>query len=508
MKYSEEKLIIQTKKHSPLRFSMHLLIVLLFLFGGSLFAQNPQSEVTRKTARRIDTSKLTTEFTILHVIDQVRKAHPLQEAAKLNSGIGSAYLLSKKGAFDPYLVLNTREKNFGGKQYYQGTESRLSIPTFSPISGEIGFEDWQGSFTNPELNTGSNGQQYVGLNISVLKGLITDQRRTDLRKARLFNEQSQFEQQYMLNQTASEIWSDYIEWYISYQELESLRMGVTLTTQRQLALRELFMSGGCNGMDTLENSIQLNLFKARLKQEELNLFKTRLSMSKHLWNLDNSSKNSVYLPLELNDSTLPTSEGLNFLDSAFAQSLKLNNVLSNVPYLNILESKVNQKELEVKLKQQDLLPKLDLKFQTLSSGLGSTSFDLNNQRFGVSFASPLFLRKELGNLKLAKFDFRQMQLEYQFKQNETQLKIKSLKYQVQNNRELLKQYNAIAQGYKELYEMEKEKFFNGDGSVFLINTRELRYLDAQIKSIEQEKKYLKSIVEFLNATGEIQYSVF
>ena len=56
--------------------------------------------------------------------------------------------------------------------------------------------------------------------------------------------------------------------------------------------------------------------------------------------------------------------------------------------------------------------------------------------------------------------------------------------------------------------MEKEKFFNGDGSVFLINTRELRYLDAQIKSIEQEKKYLKSIVEFLNATGEIQYSVF
>jgi hypothetical protein len=56
--------------------------------------------------------------------------------------------------------------------------------------------------------------------------------------------------------------------------------------------------------------------------------------------------------------------------------------------------------------------------------------------------------------------------------------------------------------------MEKEKFNNGDGTIFLLNTRELRFLDAQIKSIEQEKKYIKSIVEYLNATGEIQYSVF
>lgn len=508
MNQSQEKIIIRTIEYRASKFWMDSILIFLFLFGGCLFAQNPTIELNRRIDRSLDTSKQTLEYSILNVIERVRGAHPLQEAAKLNSDLGSAYLLSKKGAFDPYLVLNTREKNFGGKQYYQGTESKLSIPTFSPISAEIGFDDWQGNFTNPELNTGQNGQQYVGLNVALLKGLITDQRRTDLRKARLFNEQSQFEQKFILNQTASEIWADYIEWYVSYKELESLKMGVSLTTQRQLALRELFLSGGCNGMDTLENSIQLNVFKARLNQEEVNLFKSRLSMSKHLWNLDNSSTNSRYIPLELSDSVLPSSIGLNFLDSAFANSLKISNVLSNVPYLNILESKVNQKELEVKLKRQDLLPKLDLKFQTLSSGFGSSDFNFNNQRFGVSFSSPLFLRKELGNLKMAKFDFRQIELEYQFKQNETQLKIKSLKFQVQNNRELLKQYNAIAQGYKELYEMEKEKFFNGDGSVFLINTRELRFLDAQIKSIEQEKKYLKSIVEFLNATGEIQYSVF
>ncbi len=475
-------------------------IFFFFFFGGSFFGI--------KLNAQFDTLNNRSEFTILHAIEQVRISHPLQEVAKLNADFGSAYLLSKKGAFDPYLALNVREKNFSGKQYYQGTESKLSLPTFSPVSGEMGFDNWQGSFTNPELNTGLNGQQYIGLNISLLKGLITDQRRTELQKARLFKEQTLFEQKNILNQTASEIWLDYIDWYLYYREVESLKFGVELTTQRQIALRELFFSGGCNGMDTLENSIQLNLFKARLQQGEVNLYKAKLTMSKHLWRKEENSKQYNYTPLEIADTIFPSALGLNFLDSAFSTSLKIADVLDNVPYLNVLESKVNQKELEMRLRKQDILPKLDLKYQLLSAGLGSTDFDLNNQRFGIAFSSPLFLRKELGNYRMAKYDFKQMELEYKFKENEVRLKIKSLKFQVQNNRELYKQFNDIANGYRQLYEMEREKFSNGDGTVFLINTRELRFLDSQLKSIEQQRKYLNSVVEFLNATGEIQYSIF
>jgi outer membrane protein TolC len=477
--------------------------ILCLLFGGSLFGQIANIQKDRSAD-----SNSSSELTILHLIQQVRNAHPLKEVAQLNSDFGSAYLLAKRGAFDPYLVLNTREKNFNGKQYYQGTEGKLTLPTFSPISGEIGYDEWNGTFINPELNTGSNGLQYIGLNISILKGLITDQRRTELRKAKLFNQQSQAEQRLMLSQTACEIWSDYLEWYIAYKEVQALEMGVSLTSQRQIALRELFYSGGCNGMDTLENSIQLNLFKARLQQESVNLFKAKLTVSKHLWSIKNENSINTYSPLEIAESVNPSSVGLVFLDSAFNNSLKSAEIIKNVPYLNVLENKVSQKDLEAVLKKQEILPKLDLKLQTISGGLGSTDFNFNNQRFGVSFSSPLFLRKEIGNYKMAKYEFKQLELEFAFKQNETKLKIQALRFQVNNYKDLLNQYNSIAQGYRNLYEMEKEKFNNGDGTIFLLNTRELRFLDAQIKSIEQEKKYIKSIVEYLNATGEIQYSVF
>jgi outer membrane protein TolC len=245
-----------------------------------------------------------------------------------------------------------------------------------------------------------------------------------------------------------------------------------------------------------------------LQQESVNLFKAKLTVSKHLWSIKNENSTNTYSPLEIAEDVNPSSVGLVFLDSAFNNSLKSAEIIKNVPYLNVLENKVSQKDLEAKLKKQEILPKLDLKLQTISGGLGSTDFNFNNQRFGVSFSSPLFLRKEIGNYKMAKYEFKQLELEFAFKQNETKLKIQALRFQVNNYKDLLNQYNSIAQGYRNLYEMEKEKFNNGDGTIFLLNTRELRFLDAQIKSIEQEKKYIKSIVEYLNATGEIQYSVF
>jgi virulence-associated protein VapD len=57
----------------------------------------------------------------------------------------------------------------------------------------------------------------------------------------------------------------------------------------------------------------------------------------------------------------------------------------------------------------------------------------------------------------------------------------------------------VENGYRDLYLMEKDKFENGDGSIFLLNTRENRYLTAKIKRIEQHSKYLKSVVEYLRA---------
>ena len=52
--------------------------------------------------------------------------------------------------------------------------------------------------------------------------------------------------------------------------------------------------------------------------------------------------------------------------------------------------------------------------------------------------------------------------------------------------------------------MEIKKFESGDGTIFLLNSRETRYLEAKLKTIEQFGKYMISLTEYFRVLGTIQ----
>jgi hypothetical protein len=51
--------------------------------------------------------------------------------------------------------------------------------------------------------------------------------------------------------------------------------------------------------------------------------------------------------------------------------------------------------------------------------------------------------------------------------------------------------------------MEIKKFESGDGTIFLLNSRESKYLDAKLKTIEQFGKYMISLTEYFRVMGTI-----
>ena len=79
----------------------------------------------------------------------------------------------------------------------------------------------------------------------------------------------------------------------------------------------------------------------------------------------------------------------------------------NHPELAVYNFKLNALVVERKLKFQELLPKIDLKYNQLGKGydLASTAtktlFD-NNYRYGISFSMPLRLSSGRGEYKMAK----------------------------------------------------------------------------------------------------------
>ena len=54
---------------------------------------------------------------------------------------------------------------------------------------------------------------------------------------------------------------------------------------------------------------------------------------------------------------------------------------------------------------------------------------------------------------------------------------------------------------------EKIKFDNGESSLFLINTRETKWLEAELKLIEYQLKYTKNIFSLIYLKGNLDYSL-
>lgn len=453
-----------------------------------------------------DSSKVLKTLKIAELLSKIESAHPLVHAYRFESKIGKASLLASRGEFDPRFVVQTSEKETGQLPYYSRESFELKLPTATPLQFETGVESGRGSFVNPELYTPSGGLSYAGVSLPILKGLITDSRRTTLAKAKTLRSQTIEIQKIQLLELSQSIWKDYLDWLIAHEQEKAYLTGVALSTERQEALRIMFEAGGCNGMDTLENFIQLELFQTLAKEWNANTFKQRLQLSRHLWDLD--LKNDTWKPLLISEDVVPDLGGIEVLDSLFKNALLAPLDLLQLPDLKNIEWEVEQKRLDLRLKKWDLLPQFDIKYQQLFKGVYQEYQFGQDRRFGLHVSAPLFLRKERGDYLISKFEFTQKNDLFRFKTNETGLKINALKQQVNLYKDVYVQLKNIEKGYLTLFELEREKFDSGDGTIFLLNTRENRYLNAKIKTIEQLSKYQHSIIDFLRETGTLSHSIF
>jgi hypothetical protein len=62
---------------------------------------------------------------------------------------------------------------------------------------------------------------------------------------------------------------------------------------------------------------------------------------------------------------------------------------------------------------------------------------------------------------------------------------------------------SMVTNHRSLLAAENNKFRNGESSLFLVNSRELKYIDAQIKQFELESKLNSVRAKLLAAAGAL-----
>ena len=420
-------------------------------------------------------------LTLQEYLGYVKEFHPIAKQARLATSSAEAKLLKARGAFDPKIQVDFAKKEFKNTEYYNNLNASFKVPTWYGVEFKADYENNSGVFLNPQNNTSDEDLYGVGVNLSLAKGLLINDRMATLKKAKLYTKQAKAEQQLLVNKVLFNSILTYFKWLKNYKTKLTYDTYLTNAQSRFENVKTNFELGDKSAIDTLEAKINLKNRKLDLEKSKIAYIKSRLELSNYLW-LEND------IPLELKESVIPDNNTLNFSESILnISNLNINeNTINDNPKIQSLYFKKERFKIDKKLKTNNLLPKIDFQYNFLTSERRLNSINTSNFKTGLNISIPLFLRKERGDLRLSKlklkdidFDLASNKITLQNKIRGTFQEIASYKKQQNILKELVNDYNDLVLG-------ETRKFNLGESSLFLVNYREVKWIETQLKLIETE----------------------
>ncbi len=429
----------------------------------------------------IDTLKLN----FREYLGYVKKYHPIAKQAELVLAIGEANLMKARGGFDPKVEIDYDRKKFKGTEYYDRLNATFKIPTWYGIELKGNFEQTDGQFLNPDETLPEDGLYSAGVSFSLGRGFLANDRMATLRKAKFFREQSVADRDLLVNEILYAASIAYFDWLQAYNSKEIFKQFLDNAEIRFAAVKARALSGDIASIDTVEAKIAFQNRALSLTQAEVTFRNKSLELSNFLWMADN-------VPLELEENVIPDTSLQNEIDSALEiLGLPLDSfTIENHPKIISLGLKIDQLIIDRRLKTNQLLPKIDLEYNFLTETPELiNSLESESYKAGVNISLPLFLRKERGALKLAKFKLRDAEYEYSSATVSITNKILAIYNELDSYEEQNKLVFDIVNNYGILLNGEERKFSFGESSLFLINSRENTLIDARLKQNELQNKF-------------------
>ena len=440
--------------------------------------------------QEIDTTQI---FSLEKYLTWVRAYHPVMQQAGLLENKADARLLEARGGFDPKLFGEYEDKSFDQKNYFRIGEAGLKVPLWFGADVKVAYLWSNGQFLSPEGTLPEVGQAVVGIEVPLLQGLAFDQRRAQVQQARLFKDANEAMRRTIVNELLLKAIETYWKWAYQNQVLNIYENALALTEERFVNIRESFRQGDKPAIDTLETLIQIQNRTLQLTQAKVDFQNATLDLSNFLWFED-------LVPLEVSENLIP--ERLENLWSPETLSRStIENLTQNHPELQNIFIKREQLDIKERLKREQFKPNLRFNYNFLGNGFDLSEGDSENSvvnnlitenyKWGVTFNYPLLLRKERGGLELVRLE----QLENQNKLKEKELKIANkiriISQQITTTLEQLEVVNSAVNNYESLLAAENEKFRFGESSIFLINSREQKLIEAQLKLRKLQAEFQK-----------------
>ena len=389
-------------------------------------------------------------------------------------------------AFQPSLNAMYERKQFDNKIYYNRLNTGLSVQTPAALKFSGGYNQIKGEFVNPEAQLPEAGLTYASIEFPLSAGLLTDKYRTDLKLARMNFDATQINIWLDLNKYLFESAKRYWKWYESYMMLNLALEAQTVTQDRLDFVRAKMHTGEYAKIDSLEAYINFQNRQAFYNEQAVNFEMRSRELTANLAFLEKPVISPVADP--------------KFKDLAL-DSLSNENLERSHPLFRAFEVQQMSNEANRRLAREFFKPEINLKYSLQQNAADPwlTTYDPGeNQFWGLQFRFPLLLRSERARVK--EFEIREQIVEY-----EQESFMIDLTNSLAANKRILGTLDSNQQlwfsasaNYAVLLQAEQRRFFLGESNNFLVNQREIQWL-------ETRKKYIKSYVEYRIRALEFYY---
>ncbi|MFM9008124.1 MAG: TolC family protein [Bacteroidota bacterium] len=430
--------------------------------------------------------------------------HPLARQAQTLNEEARKGLTLARGAFDPRIETYFDQKQFNTKEYWQIWSGRLIVPTLPGLDLRAGYDQSSGVYLDNSDFNPVGGLSSFGISVPLGQGLLTDQRRTALQQARLAIDMAEADRVRQINRLLLQTAGDFWNWSFAHYRVTFHEEALRLAEIRFSAIRDRVLLGDLPAIDSLEAFIEAQNRKAILLQSVLERDNARLEAANHLWSDD-------LIPVLIPDRVIPDNPAS--VPVAIPDSTALVKLLSLAdsthPELIRAEVRIGQLEADRRWAAERLKPRLSVNYNLLNGGglpwqQQDYSWTLDdNFNWGFGFSMPLFLREERGRLGVASLKVRQAELELMQSRREIQARVQASR----NELEALAGQISIQQQQvldsERMLSGEQFRFNSGEGSVFLMNTRENALVTARIRLAELQSRFSVAEVRLYWTVGNL-----
>jgi outer membrane protein TolC len=422
----------------------------------------------------------------------VKKYHPVVKQANLVLEEGEAELLKARGGFDPKIDVDYDRKEFKGSEYYDELYGAFKVPTWYGVEFKAAYELNEGAFLDPSLTVPNDGLYSVGASVQLLEGLLINDRMAQLRQAKLFREQTRSERELLVNDILTDATDVYFQWWQASQQRRLFQEILVNARLRFDAIKIQVREGALGRIDSVEARIAYKQRELGLAEANLEFIKARLKLSNFIW--------INKFPVELRQGTFPQAnlrEEIDFALEIMGESLNIFNV-ENHPKILALQLKRDQIDVDRRLKTNKLLPKLSVSYDAISPEWNE-SYNFDEYKAGLTFSTPIFLRKERGDLQLAKIKLQDAEFDIQQTELEILNKVESNFREIEAYDDQTSLATQIVEDSRTMLIAEERKFQLGTSSLFLINSREQKLIENAQKRLDILNKLFKAKADLFNS---------